>query len=310
MVLHIDIGGGTSNLALCRDGQVVATGCLNVGGRLLKISDTGVITYVSPVLKSLIPYRVGDTITQNAGMEVANMLASVLEMAAGLREKDDLYQKLLTPEAKELEVTENVVLSFSGGVADCIEKDVPWLSYGDLGPLLGRAIRNSRLCRGEYRLGSHTIRATVIGAGCHSTQLSGSTVFMQYVQLPLQNLPVAAISAQEQEMEDLSSLIRHRLESLEQWGVLALPGWNAPSYQRITSLADEIAKAVGERPCYIALQEDMAKALGQALALRLPPGMPCLCVDRVHIPADSYLDVGSPVGPAISLVVKTLILSH
>ena len=309
-VLHIDIGGGTSNLALCRDGQVVATGCLNVGGRLLKISDTGVITYVSPVLKSLIPYRVGDTITQNAGMEVANMLASVLEMAAGLREKDDLYQKLLTPEAKEMEVTENVVLSFSGGVADCIEKDVPWLSYGDLGPLLGRAIRNSRLCRGEYRLGSHTIRATVIGAGCHSTQLSGSTVFMQYVQLPLQNLPVAAISAQEQEREDLSSLIRHRLESLEQWGVLALPGWNAPSYQRITSLADEIAKAVGDRPCYIALQEDIAKALGHALALRLPPGTPCLCVDRVHIPADSYLDVGSPVGPAISLVVKTLILSH
>ena len=309
-VLHMDIGGGTSNLALCRDGKVVATGCLNVGGRLLKISDTGVITYISPVLKSLIPYRVGDTITQNAGMEVANMLASVLEMAAGLREKDDLYQKLLTPEAKEMEVTENVVLSFSGGVADCIEKDVPWLSYGDLGPLLGRAIRNSRLCRGEYRLGSHTIRATVIGAGCHSTQLSGSTVFMQNVTLPLQNLPVAAISAQEQEREDLSSLIRLRLESLEQWGVLALPGWNAPSYQRITSLADEIAKAVGDRPCYIALQEDMAKALGQALALRLPPGTPCLCVDRVHIPADSYLDVGSPVGPAISLVVKTLILSH
>ncbi len=308
-VLHMDIGGGTSNLALCRDGQVVATGCLNVGGRLLKFTETGEITYVSPVLKPLISYKVGQTITQDQGMEVANMLASALEMAASLREKDALYQKLLTPEAKELEVTENVVLSFSGGVADCIEKEVPWLSYGDLGPLLGIAIRNSRLCSGKYRLGSHTIRATVIGAGCHSTQLSGSTVFMQNVALPLQNLPVAVITAQEQEGQ-LSDLIRRRLESMEEWGVLALPGWNAPSYHRITALADEIAKAVGDRPCYIALQEDMAKALGHALALRLPPGTPCLCVDRVHIPADSYLDVGSPVGPAISLVVKTLILSH
>ena len=205
-----------------------------------------------------------------------------------------------------LEVPEDVVLSFSGGVADCVEKDVPWLSYGDLGPLLGNAIRESKLCKGEYRLGSHTIRATVIGAGCHSTQLSGSTVFLQNVQLPLQNLPVAAISAQEQEGE-LTGLIRQRLESLEEWGVLALPGWNAPSYSRVTALADAIAQAVGDRPCYIALQEDMAKALGHALALRLPPGTPCLCVDRVHIPADSYLDVGSPVGPAISLVVKTLI---
>ena len=305
-VLHIDIGGGTSNLALCQDGNVVATGCLNVGGRLLEFAENGEITYVSPVLKDLISYRVGDIITQNEGMEVAKMLASALEMAASLRRKDSLYQKLLTPEAKTLEVPEDVVLSFSGGVADCIEKDVPWLSYGDLGPLLGKAIRESRLCQGQYRLGSHTIRATVIGAGCHSTQLSGSTVFLQNVALPLQNLPVAVISAQEQE-GDFSDLIRQRLESLEQWGVLALPGWNAPSYARVTALADAIAQAVGDRPCYIALQEDMAKALGHALALRLPPGTPCLCVDRVHIPADSYLDVGSPVGPAISLVVKTLI---
>ena len=305
-VLHIDIGGGTSNLALCQDGNVVATGCLNVGGRLLKFTENGEITYVSPVLKDLISYRVGDIMTQNEGMEVAKMLAFALEMAASLRRKDSLYQKLLTPEAKTMEVPEDVVLSFSGGVADCIERDVPWLSYGDIGPLLGKAIRDSRLCQGQYRLGSHTIRATVIGAGCHSTQLSGSTVFLQNVALPLQNLPVAVISAQEQE-GDFSDLIRQRLESLEQWGVLALPGWNAPSYARVKALADAIAKAVGDRPCYIALQEDMAKALGHALALRLPPGTPCLCVDRVHIPADSYLDVGSPVGPAISLVVKTLI---
>ena len=308
-VLHMDIGGGTSNLALCRDGQVVATGCLNVGGRLLKFTQAGEITYVSPVLKPLISYREGDTITQSQGMDVANMLASALEMAASLREKEPFYEKLLTPEAKLLESRENVVLSFSGGVADCIEKEVPWLSYGDLGPLLGNAIRNSRLCRGEYRLGSQTIRATVIGAGCHSTQLSGSTVFMQNVTLPMQNLPVAALSAQEQE-GDPTDRIRQRLEGLEQWGVLALPGWNAPSYHRVTALADAICKAVGDRPCYIALQEDMAKALGHALALRLPPGTPCLCVDRVRIPEDSYLDVGSPVGPAISLVVKTLILSH
>ena len=309
-VLHMDIGGGTSNLALCRDGQVVATGCLNVGGRLLKFTETGEITYVSPVLESLIPYRVGDTMTQSQGMEVAKMLASVLEMAAALREKDAVYAKLLTVDAKELAAPEDVVLSFSGGVADCIEREVPWLSYGDIGPLLGMAIRNSRLCQREYHLGSHTIRATVIGAGCHSTQLSGSTVFLQNTPLPLQNLPVAVISVQEQEQGDLAELIRQRLESLEQWGVLAIPGWNAPSYHRVIGLADAISKAVGNRPCYVALREDMAKALGHALALRLPTGASCLCVDRVHIPPDSYLDVGNPVGPAISLVVKTLILSH
>ena len=89
-----------------------------------------------------------------------------------------------------------------------------------------------------------------------------------------------------------------------------MPGWNSPSYPQITALADAIARAVGSNPCYIVLEEDMAKALGHALALRLPQATPCLCIDRVRLPQNSYLDVGAPVGPAISVVVKTLILSH
>ena len=34
-VLHMDIGGGTSNLAWIEAGKMVETGCLNVGGRLV-----------------------------------------------------------------------------------------------------------------------------------------------------------------------------------------------------------------------------------------------------------------------------------
>ena len=52
-VLHMDIGGGTSNLALIEDGKIVATSCLNVGGRLLKIAPDGKLTYVSPVLQGI-----------------------------------------------------------------------------------------------------------------------------------------------------------------------------------------------------------------------------------------------------------------
>ena len=32
-VLHMDIGGGTSNLTLIHNGKILRTGCLNVGGR-------------------------------------------------------------------------------------------------------------------------------------------------------------------------------------------------------------------------------------------------------------------------------------
>ena len=60
----------------------------------------------------------------------------------------------------------------------------------------------------------------------------------------------------------------------------------------------------------VALQQDMAKALGHALALRLPRDRPILCIDNIHLTTDSYLDVGVPVGPALPVVVKTLILSN
>ncbi len=40
-VLNIDIGGGTSNYALFDAGNVSATACLNVGGRLLETDAQG-----------------------------------------------------------------------------------------------------------------------------------------------------------------------------------------------------------------------------------------------------------------------------
>ena len=309
-VLHMDIGGGTSNLALIYDGQILSTACLNVGGRLVKYDGAGRVYYVSPVLQGLVTYGVGDVISQKQLAETAKLLAGALEMAAGLRRPTQLLNRLTTFGTKPLPPVQDVIISFSGGVADCIATALPWDSFGDVGPLLGQAILESDLCKGGYRLGSETIRATVIGAGCHSAQLSGSTVYYSHVQLPLKNLPVASISAREQDLphEALVALIAQRLDQQEQ--VLALPGWKAPGYGQVTALADAIAGAMEGRACYIVLEEDMAKALGHALSLRLSPGAPCLCIDRVRMPPDSYLDVGAPVGPALSVVVKTLILSH
>ena len=54
----------------------------------------------------------------------------------------------------------------------------------------------------------------------------------------------------------------------------------------------------------------LAKALGQILALRLGKDAQILCIDRVQLEEGSYLDVGAPVGPALPVVVKTLILSQ
>lgn len=315
-VLHMDIGGGTSNLALIRAGEILATGCLNVGGRLLKFDPSGRITYVSPVLEGLCSLKVGDRPGPGETAALARTLTRALEAAAGLREDRALLEKLWTREAGAVGLSpapggEETVISFSGGVADCIESAPEPLAFGDLGPVLGRAIRESLLCRGQYRLGTQTIRATVIGAGCHSAQLSGSTVFCRNVTFPLKNLPVVRLSDADLALpaEELSRRIRHRLAGQDTAPVLSMAGFPAPPYAQVVTLAEAIAGGLGNNPALIAVERDMAKALGQAVALRLPPDRPCLCIDRVRLEEGSYLDVTSPVGPALPVVVKTLILA-
>lgn len=294
-VLHMDIGGGTSNLALIQKGEITATGCMNVGGRLVKL-ERGIITYVSPVLQGIFHKQVGEALSQEEARRLTVRLAEALEMAAGLRPSDGLLEQLTTREAAgALPLNapgEKLTLSFSGGVADCIEREIPWQEFGDIGPLLGQAIGTSRLCSGKYVLGTNTIRATVIGAGCHSTQLSGSTVYSQNVQFPLKNIPVITQKAQRTQQEGNV--------------FFALPGVRSPTYAQVQQMAAEISRL--PQPIYLCLEQDMAKALGQAMALRLGRDAEILCIDRIRVHPGDYLDVAAPVGPAFPVVVKTLVL--
>ena len=143
-------------------------------------------------------------------------------------------------------------------------------------------------------LGTETIRATVIGAGCHSAQLSGSTVFYQNVSFPLKNLPV---------VESVEALT-----GLDGPGVLVVSG-EALDFAGIRDLAKNLTTEV-KTPVYVAASGDMAKALGVQIALRLGEQAEILCIDRVRLKEGDYLDVGAPVGPALPVVVKTLILSR
>ena len=306
-VLHMDIGGGTSNLALIREGIILATGCLNVGGRLVKLDQSGRITYVSPVLEGLCDLQVGDSVLPETLQPVAELLVQALEMAAGLRQPTGLLEKLTTAGTGMTPPAGKVVISFSGGVADCVGKETDWLAYGALGPLLGQAIRKSRLCQGEYMLGKETIRATVIGAGCHSAQLSGSTVFHRGIRFPLKNVPVVPVG---ETGDNPAEQIRKAMTRQEGLAVLAMSGYHAPDYRQVTELAEAICKAWISGPVLVCLEQDMAKALGHALAVRLPEEVPILCIDRVKLAEESYLDVAAPVGPALPVVVKTLVLGR
>ena len=157
----------------------------------------------------------------------------------------------------------------------------------------------------DYRLGDQTIRATVIGAGCHSTQLSGSTVFCDGVTLPKKNLPVAVLPAPVTAEAVANAYLGQDTDTV----VLSLPAASSPSYEQVRLLAQAIVQGSGDREILVCMESDTAKALGHAIRL-IEPERGCLCIDRVTLAPESYLDIGLPIGPALPVVVKTLILSQ
>ena len=305
-VVHMDIGGGTSNLALIRDGRIEATCCFNVGGRLLKFSQDGSISYRSAVLQDRAEFSPGTTPGEAQLTQLTEALTSVLETAAALRPKNALWAQLQTREAAgsaddfreavaSLRAAGRITLSFSGGVAHCMAQTVPPLRFGDLGPLLAQSIRRSRLWDGNCRLGQDPIRATVIGAGSYATELSGSTIFYQNANFPLKNLQAVAQISQ--------------LTQLDTPGVLVLSE-TPDHYAGILALADRLAQQWPAQPVILAMEADLAKALGHALALRFPPEKSIICMDRVHLPENSFLDIGAPIASALPIVIKTLIFQN
>ena len=326
-ILHFDIGGGTSNLALYDSGTPVATGCLDVGGRLVKIERERV-TYVSPALERLgaavpgvpIP-RVGDRAEESSLRPAVSALTGALEQAAGLAAADGLLPALMTRDTSWTPPEGVDGVSFSGGVADCIwSPPEDAFAYGDMGVLLGRAIAASpAFQRAGIVRGAETIRATVVGAGSHSTQVSGSTIFYRNVEFPLKNLPVLRLTEDEERSGDaLASALRDKAGWFADQGgmtqiALSLRGEPNPAYGRIRDLARGIQSGMEpllERGMFpvIAVERDMAKVLGQTLWPMLGAEGALLCLDGVSAGSGDYLDIGAPVagGAVLPVVVKTL----
>ncbi len=303
-VVNLDIGGGTTNFALFENGRLQDTGCLNVGGRLMKF-EKGRCVYLSPVLQ---PYFTETSDPWEVAVFLSEILEEALELRQGKRYLDFVTDKLCKPAE---------LISFSGGVADLIHHSHPDpFAYGDLGVLLGKAISQSRLCQDEHELqAKETIRATVIGAGLHTTELSGSTIFYRNMDFPLKDLPVARLSPEEEALpqEELIPRIQQKLELLAPDNgpcVLSLQGLSNPRFSELCKLADTISLSMEQRsPLLLCLERDTGKALGQALHC-LQPKKPLLCLDSLSLPDSSYLDVATPIagGQVLPVVIKTLVL--
>ena len=324
---NLDIGGGTSNIAVFEKGEFAGCACLDIGGRLIRIKDSRIESISPRLLKLLEHYRINIREGERADIQelkrLCAILASQLAQALYKEEQSSLHEKLYTNNGKLLPRKPVVeAVTYSGGVGACIygeEKDP--FRYGDMGILLAEAIREQPALGSlsVYRP-SETIRATVVGAGMHTTAISGSTICCQRELLPLKNIPVLRLrEAEEGNPETLASAIR---SGVKLYGAdtgtlaIALSGKNSRSFSQIQLLAEGLvqgAKYIIRRggPVIAIVEEDIGKALGNALKARIHNNCGVLCVDSIHAESGDYVDIGEPLagGAVVPVVVKTLILN-
>ncbi|MTH45917.1 ethanolamine ammonia-lyase reactivating factor EutA [Intestinirhabdus alba] len=316
-VLNIDIGGGTANYALFEAGKIGGTACLNVGGRLLETDGQGRVVYAHPPGQTIVDEVFGPGTCARALS--AGQLAQVARRMAGLIV--EVIDGALSPLAQTLLQTAPLpagappdAITLSGGVGECYRhQPADPFCFSDVGPLLATALHeHPRLREMNVQFPAQTVRATVIGAGAHTLSLSGSTIFLTDVALPLRNLPVAIPAESENLAEGWrQALIQLDLDPQADAYVLALPASLPARYAALLTVIEAllafVARFPGPHPLLLVAGQDFGKALGMLLRPRLPQ-RPLAVIDEVTVHAGDYIDIGTPLfgGSVVPVTVKSL----
>lgn len=330
-VANLDIGGGTTNIAVFRRGEVIDTCCLDIGGRLIRLSEDGLrVRYIAPKLIKLAG-RLGLEIYPDMKISLQQLrtvtvrMAEILEQVLGLSGKTSELADMLTIQDLKRDYKIDSV-AFSGGVADYIYNIVgeKYFRYGDIGLLLGEAIRNSSIFGGfRIEVPVETIRATVIGAGTHTVDISGSTISYTKDIFPMKNIPILKVTAEEEgrDYERIAQGVREKLRWFchgeeEQQIALAIKGVKNPSFGQVCRIAQEILKGMEDilkttLPVIVITEHDMAKALGQTLHRHLGYRREVVCLDDISVENGDYIDIGKPLagGRVVPVVIKTLVFN-
>ena len=223
-VMNVDVGGGTSKIAICDGGRVVDVTALDVGARLICFDTDGRITKIEPAGHRFaaaigLTLETGTRLSADNTKALAELMVDCLfdAMRGGSPSPGSSDLLRLAPLSSRAPVQ---TLTFSGGVSEYIYRRQTH-HFGDFGPWLADAI-----CDRTERDGttieppSECIRATVIGASQYATQLSGSTIYVTPLEvLPIRNVPVIAPQlALDQEVidpADVSAAVSKTLKHLD-----------------------------------------------------------------------------------------------
>lgn len=330
-ICNIDIGGGTSNLAVFRNGELLEAACLGIGGRCIQFDKEGAVT--------------GFT---DSGEDFLNGVAKYHLFPLGLKPDLELVQlvgalvaelilhtvtsKSLPQLVRRLMLTEGLSLNyhidefrFSGGVAECMRaKTNSLFEFGDMGVAIASGLLDALAEKQiNFRIAEAAIRSTVIGAGMYSMQLSGCTVMVTEGILPLRNVRILSpFAATDGNLDENTIFVKLR-DCLESCGArneslpvaIAVCDISALSYDALQKWARALLKSYKQAgwkfPLIILSKTDIAMALGQTIK-KYAPEIEQIILDGVDTSPGDLIDIGNslPARNSVPLTVKTLIFER
>jgi ethanolamine utilization protein EutA len=333
-VLNVDIGGGTTKLALIENGRLVGTTAIAVGGRLLvEDAKTGLTRIEEPVREiagSLgITLALGQPLAAGDRARIVTRMVRLIMRMIDRRRADELMERLLVTEPWPASAVDLGLdaLTFSGGVAEYLYKREK-RQFGDMGFDLAHELSHMLARRRDLPPvwdPGQGIRATVIGAAQFSVQISGNTITITRPDdLPLQNLPVLAPSLDLGERIDAGAVAAACRAALEQADVadgagpvaFAFPWRGDPAHARLHALAAGVCAAVPDTvaaglPLVLLVDGDIGMSLGRIIRNEIAAPANVIAIDGVQLKQFDYVDIGRviDVTNVVPVIIKSLLFN-
>ena len=328
-VLNIDIGGGTTKLAVTNRGRVLGTAAFHVGGRLVATDNARTITVLEPAGRELarqlgLDWHLGKKLGDREIARLAEQTAEAVLSLAQDEEAAPEFERLWLTAPLEGPKDYDAVI-FSGGVGEYVYGKES-KSFGDIGAHLGEALRR-RIDEGALRWplapARECIRATVMGAAQHTVQVSGNTIHCSdETLLPRKNLqvlrPDVELNGEIHSFEIADAVQKHfqSFDLVEGEAEVALVfRWDGPpTAARIGAfcrgLIDGLPNTVNKRrPIHLVFDRDMAGLVGTILRNDFEIENALLCLDGVILRDFDFIDLGKILQPSgtVPVTIKSLV---
>ena len=329
VVLHVDIGGGTTKLSVIDRGVIRSVAAFAVGGRLVahdgRIGWTRVDESAQLVADELglstTPGALSNAMTRK---KIAERLADLAVDQITGATLDALGEKLALTEPLDRGLTPTII-TFSGGVSEYIF-GTEETEYGDIAKPLAAAIRAKLAARSSLPISDpgNRIRATVIGASQFTVQVSGKTIYLPPDgSLPVHNVPVIQVGMDLSDDLAPADVTKRILDKIGQLDLepsarmaIAFSWHGDPEYSRLASAARAIKDAVapdGKRTnlLLMMIDGDVGRTMGRLLSDEIGLDGPLVSIDGVQLQELDYVDVGELISPpgVVPVVIKSLLFS-